>query len=651
MKIFLLAGFWFFTAVYSCLNYFSTPFAYPLLSSLQFIVMAGIFFLSGRRILELFWQNFPAGNIWLAVAAASSIGLCLFTYCMVCLGFAGLLYTGAVVLTLALLLIFGIKARLRISDPGISWFWLAPAGLIIAAAFFTAWAPIHQYDSLVYHMALPSVYMLKHGLAAAPENMYSHFPQNAEMLFTAGLLLKSDIVPQLFAVFSFALSILWIYSLKDIFTPRSAGLAGLLAVTHTSLFLLSTTSYIENFVSMWITAAVVSFIRWKRSPAYGKDAVLWAVLAGIFAGTGLGTKYYAGICVAGIAVLGIVCAFMEKDGPAKAARIKQMLIFGAVSFLMFLPWMIKNMAETGNPVFPFLYNLFHQSGAGLQQEQARRYFAILTEYGHGGGFLKSLLEFPGLMLQNPFRYGGGMDVLGSLGWELVFASVPLMLLAAYKKQNCRLVALYLFSHCMVWFATGKILRFLSVIVPLAGILGAEGFLSLWDEKNKAVKTVLAAGLAVFIIVRLLLFSYVQHVFDIPRVLLGAESRHEYLSRKLYYYPCARFASEALGEKSKIAFIGEQRTYYAQRESVPTSIFNVNRFVVSANDGADWKDIARYFFSENYTHLLIVPKEMERLKGYGTLDFSGKGLKNWREFMEQGLEAVCAYEECGLYKIR
>lgn len=646
----VFGAFWILLALYSFLNYFSAPFAYPLWSSALFIIAAWSVFSLGRRLTSFI---IPGGdNFFLEAALAGGAGLAALSYLTLALGFFGLLYPWAAALALALMLICGKRYPFTAPAAGIRSCRLLPAAAVLLTAFLVSWVPVHQYDSLVYHMALPQVYALRHGISAIQENMYSHFPQNAEMLFTFSLLLNSDILAQLMTWFSLALSLLWIYSLKGRFSEETVGLAAFLAVTHTSLWVLSSTTYIESFVTLWITAAVISLAKWSEAGALEKRAWSWAVLAGISAGTALGTKYYAGICVVFIFIAGLLRIFSEKEGPERKARFLQLAACSGMMLILFAPWAVKNIVETGNPVFPFLCGVFPPGKTAAGLEQAQKYLGEFSrEYGSGGNFIRGLLEFPRLTLTNPSRYGGGIDILGGLGWELVFASVPLMFLSALKNKRSRLFAFYLLFHWAAWFMTGRVLRFLVVTVPLSAVLSADGFMILRESSGKRLKAALYSGLAVFIALRVLLFSYVQHIFEAPSVVLGIKGRGEYLSQKLYYYPCAKAASRLTPENSKLLFAGEQRTYYSARESFPTSVFNANGFVAAANNASGWEELAQSLSSAGFTHVLFVPKEAGRLQPYGTLGFSEKGMKNWKEFSGQALEVTYKTPECYLYRIK
>jgi len=479
--------------------------------------------------------------------------------------------------------------------------------------------------------------------------MYSHFPQNAELLFTMSIMLHSEALAQMFTWLAFFTSVLWIRSLQGRFSEDAGRLATLLICTHTAVLLLSSTTYIESIVMLWITAAVISYLRWLETPPDSKPSYFWICAAGIFCGMGMGTKYYAGICAGTLAVL-FTATIAGKQRTHKKHVFYQILLFCAIILLLYLPWGIKNILETGNPVFPFFYGIFGINGSGLISEQPEKYFRILSEYGHKGGFFKSLLGFPQIMANDPGKYGGGMDVLGSLGWEVLFASFPFMLLAAWKNRIARYAGLYLFIHWCAWFATGKILRFLTVIVPLASLLAAEGIVSVRGHVSANGRKLITAGLIFFTATRLILFAYVQHTFENPKVLLGLESHDEFLARKLLYYPCANAANKMTPADSRILFVGEQRTYYTRRISIPTSIFNENNFAMLANACETRDTLRRSMLSEGITHIIIVPAEAARLKGYGTMNVTSHGDRIWSEFISSGTTLLYAGRECYLYGI-
>ncbi len=462
------------------------------------------------------------------------------------------------------------------------------------------------------------------------------------MLFTLGLLLKSDVLAQLFVWLALAVSCVWVYSYSEEITG-SGLLSVLLTVTHTSVLLLASTTYVETLVMLWTTAGVISFLKWTAAPA-GTGAV-WVLLSGVFCGTGFGTKYYAGMTIGLLFFIGLYHIYTLGTFSKRKARMLELAAFGGICAAMYLPWAVKNLIGAGNPVFPFFYKIINQGQSGPLIESAAGYFYTIREYTQGAGLWAELMQFPATALTNPLKFGGGMDMLGGLGWEMFFVAVPLMALAAVKNRALRLPAIYLAAHWFVWFATGRALRFFTVAVPLASVLAAFGFMYCVREFGKTARVLLIAGLALFTLEQLVLVVQVQNLFETPRVMSGVESREQYLSRKLDYYPCARAAS-ALGPGAKVLYAGEHRTYYTGAYAIPSSIFRKNDFVTWSESGSP-AEVARQMKAAGVTAVITVPREERRLASYFTMQFTPQGRRTWNDYLA-GLGADYSGPACTLY---
>lgn len=534
---------------------------------------------------------------------------------------------------------------------------------VLALLFWLTWVPPHYYDSLVYHLPLADAYAREGRIYALPDLLYTHFPQNGEMLYTLALLLGSDVLAKMFTWMGAFLSVWWVVEMGKRHAPVGVVLlACLLTVTHTAVMLHSPSCYVECLVMLWITASVLSFLRWRAEADEPHMPRGWLALAGIFAGLGVGTKYYAGICPAllGTYLLGRWLASRfppAKTRPAPAvalSRLRDGTVFLAAASATGLPWLLKNAVMVGNPVFPFLYRLFPMHGVDWAGPAAQRYFEILTEYGHAkSGWLKDLFQFPYLALTNPERFGGGADVLGSLGWGLLFACVPLAVWAAWRKRYLRWLGAYCLAHWVLWFSTGVVLRFLIVLVPLLSLLAASGLHQAWSCAGRAGRILLGAAVALLLWTNIMLFLYVNIVLKNFTVPVGAKTRHEFLAEKLDYYPCAAFARERLDENDRILIVGEQRSYYVRQPHSVTSPMSPNRFVRLANDAKDPVDLARRLKDEaGFTHMLYVPREGQRLgEQYGVFHFSERGRENWGALEDGHVEKLFTSPgRCVLYKV-
>ncbi|MFA5160987.1 MAG: phospholipid carrier-dependent glycosyltransferase [Elusimicrobiales bacterium] len=619
-------------------------------SVIIFAIAAAAAFAFGARALEscgFEWDSFPG----LRVPAAATLGLGALALAVFALGEMKLLYPTSIVLLLGAFLWSGRKRLVPFPVPGMvaRTGWELAALLPLAGAFLVCFAPPPHYDSLVYHLALPQAYALNHAIAPVPGSVYSHFPQNSEMLFTAALLLGSDTAAQLFSWLCAALSGLWVYGYLRTLensgeaSPGASGLALFLALSHTSFALLASASYAETAACLFITAAVLSLAMWRRNA--GPQSRLWAAAGGVFCGLAFGTKYYAGITAAALLMLALRHCYSVQRFSERRARVVDVLIFAAACCLVCAPWLVKNAAETGNPVYPFLYRLLNADTALAGQAQA--YFSMLTEYGGQGRPLRELIMFPYTLFTAPSHFGGGMDALGTLGWNLFFAATPLMALAALRSRELRWCGAYILLHFAVWFFTAKVLRFLVVIVPLGSILAAEGFMAARREGGRLAGIVLAAALLAFAAERAVLWAGMNDLAYNWNYLFGKAGRAEHLSATLRYYPCAAAVNAMSPPGARVLMAGEQRSYYVRRNVAATALTAQNGFVTAANAAASPLELAQTL-ARDYDWVIYVPGEMRRLHPYGTLNFSENGLKNWEEMLS--VQPAFAAESCALYRL-
>jgi hypothetical protein len=587
---------------------------------------------AGRRVLRALG---PAGlDEPETTVAGATLGLGLLALGTFALAAVGFLKPWAVSLMLAAVWLagwtelnaFGASlaegARRALARP-----WLcALIGLPLLAALWACLAPPHQYDSLVYHLALPQDYLRAGSLKPPAGIVYAHFPQNGEMLFSLALALGSDLLAQMLMWLCGALTVGWLLTFGRRLTPAAPWAAALVA-THTAVLLLCSTTYVEPLVMLWTTAALLSF----EASDEGRNRAL-LLLSAAAAGLALGTKYYAGLLA-----VAIVARLAWRD------RLKSAVLFAAVAGALFAPWLVKNWLCVGNPVFPFLYRIFPATSLGWTSELASGYFQVLTEYGHARGYLRDLFALPVLLFSDPMRFGGGMDVLGDFGWDLILWLWPLGLWAAWKGRGPRGLAVLTALYAIGWFSTGVVLRFLVALAPALALVGSAGAYDWRQKAGTPARALAAAAAAVLIAGHLFLFLYEHALFGTERVLLGLETREEFLAKRLEYYPCAKFASETLAPKDDVLVIGEQRGYYLSVPHRPTTVHAPNLYVTRANEAESPAALAAALRADGFTHLLFVPHEADRLRA-GLGAFTDRGSANWLG-LEASLQTVYRGPAC------
>ena len=234
-----------------------------------------------------------------------------------------------------------------------------------------------------------------------------------------------------------------------------------------------------------------------------------------------------------------------------------------------------------------------------------------------------------------------------MGWDLLVWLGPIAVWAGRRNRFMRGLMAFCGLYLAAWFCTGVVVRFLTVLAPLLCLLAGHGLYALWGLLGRRGKAALAAAAAILVATHLLLFCYVHVVFGDPRVLLGLESREEFLSRRLEYYPCASWAREHLDKNDKILLVGEQRGYYVEQDVTATTITAPNRCLLWADEAAGPEALARRIRGEGYAHVLFVPVEFRRLlRG----SFTERGLKNWEGLGRGPGGTVFRGPACALYSV-
>lgn len=215
--------------------------------------------------------------------------------------------------------------------------------------FVSCFAPPTYYDSLVYHLALPQMYITAKKIIFVPFNLYSHFPQNMEMLYLIGLLLGGEITPN---IITFGLTVLLMAAcfsfcrtfFKDV---RISGLTAVfMLITMPFVLLLSSSSYIEMGLSFYTFLAVYSislFLKVDKADKSG-NGINHIFLTGIFCGLAAGIKYTGFITLFCMNFILILKAIKVKN---LLAGIKNIFLVNLVALLFFLPWGIKKYDKCG----------------------------------------------------------------------------------------------------------------------------------------------------------------------------------------------------------------------------------------------------------------------------------------------------------------
>ncbi|MEK7689866.1 MAG: hypothetical protein AAB425_02475, partial [Bdellovibrionota bacterium] len=210
-------------------------------TNLQDTAWAGAIFTSafglGRIILDLLRMD--EENSWGRNLRALAAGLGFFSLSLLLLGLAGLWTRWTMLILVFAPLVTGwgmyhrdliawirtrdLQARLK-ELTLLEAFGFALLGSFLVLNFMSALGPEYFYDSLVYHLAMPKLYLLHKQIIPTPSMIYSGVPFATEMLYGLSLSLGTETLAKLIH-YGFGVAIAGaIYSWCQKFINRKAAL-------------------------------------------------------------------------------------------------------------------------------------------------------------------------------------------------------------------------------------------------------------------------------------------------------------------------------------------------------------------------------------------------------------------------------------------
>lgn len=480
--------------------------------------------------------------------------------------------------------------------------------LTLALISLRALAPPIAWDSLVYHLTGPKLYLQWHGIEHSIDLAYLGFPQWGSMLFTWGMLLAGPSLAQSLH-FTFALlSLALLTGLTDRIAPGRGWLAAALCLAVPTAALLAAWAYVE-----WLTifAGLAAFeclqrasganvaMKWARPSGFRTDDRQWAVLAGAFTGLAMAAKYTS----LGLALgLGVLAMLWLKSG-----RLRFVFLFAAAMALG--PYLFKNLILTGNPVYPFFF-------PGMFWDAARSFW-----YGRSGTGLSlpQLLAAPwdatvwsteGAILLGRPSYGA---TIGPLLLTLVpFSALGWRDRASEGRRVLGGVVMVSGIGYLVWLAqlgfSGLLVqsRLLLPLLPFFVALAVKGFDSLGRLATWLLLPRFVVGGMVGLALSLAAVEGVIAFAAAPplAVVLGIQSESDYLAGRLGMYELAMEAVNDLPSGSRIAFLWEPRTFHCQAHVTCEPDAILDRWWHLRRTVGDAEAIAERWKADGVTHVLL-----------------------------------------------
>lgn len=490
-------------------------------------------------------------------------------------------------------------------------FWLILILYLALAQLNIALLPPYEYDALEYHFGVPDYYLQQHKITYVPGNVYANFPANTEMLYTLGMVLNDDVTGKLFHFYFGILAALGLYAIaKKLWSDTAGAISALIFLGLPIIFQLNYQANIDLALAGYSVLALFAFINWRKEKQLPD-----LILVGIFVGLGLGCKYTAMLTIAiPIFILILIYTFINpKFGT---------WYFVVSAFILILPWCIKNLIFTGNPVFPLFYSVL--DGYGWNPDLAKKFMQAHLSFN----LIKPLFQ----------DYS-----------RIIILTLLVLILPLKKDKTIRFIFLYiLFGYLLWFFFTEHIERFLMPILPLVAL--GLGYLVCHYIKHISIKYTLSAVAAIVV-----LFIGIRISPVLPPVGLNkAEWRRQFiLDTKLSIYPAYEYIYY-LPENATLLFIAEARRHYLTRPAILNTVFDRSPIFELAKSAKSSEDIYLGLREMKITHILYNPYELKRLTDFYGPYFNWETSEqqhNFNDFFDTYAQVEWTWYDMKIYRLK
>jgi Dolichyl-phosphate-mannose-protein mannosyltransferase len=480
-----------------------------------------------------------------------TLGLGLIIYIVLGLGLCGLLYPVYVVIVLFAGFLASHRVwlfwpgRLRMVFKGQNRraiLWTAALVLLFVPLLLLPLYPPTAWDSTMYHLASAKSYVQNHAMVFTPYLRYPVFPQNNQMLFTLAILLHDDIWAQLieFTMMAALTAAVISFGLR-VFSARAGVWAAAILLESPVVIVLGSIAYIDMGLMLFTTMTV--YAAWNYLESRDRH---WIVLAGVFTGLAMGTKY-PGMFF--LLVLGAIALYTV----LRRRREVVPLLAIALAILVFAPWLARNFYYSGNPLFPFFSHLFGEM-PGMPEES--RILEAVGSYGVGQD-LKALILLPWNLFVNWRSFGSRVSGLPFVVPHLLF------ILGIAPKKTGWLLAIGV-AFTLYWFFTAQEIRYLMPAVPLLSLAAAAALDSLLDRWPLSRKW--TANKVVTLLGAILLFLpgwgwSLLRIRERGTVPVTQQQRDAYLTERLPSYPAYKMLNELKGRNYTVYALHDERMAY------------------------------------------------------------------------------------------
>ncbi len=483
--------------------------------------------------------------------------------------------------------------------------------VLLLYPLYCALTPPFSWDALVYHLLIPKIYLQHHGFTHIALNVYSNMPLNIDIMFLEAMFVGDDVTAKLLHYALGCLLCLSLYAFgRRYFSVRAGIIAPLLFICNPIVYYEFGVAFVDVGLALFCFWTVASLIEYVKTGRTG-----YALLMGLFAGMGMGAKYTMVFGAIAVFLLFLFSPriFQRRKGGVESDEVTlhpdarknlrvALMLFFLLTFLLTLPWFIKNIIFTGNPTYPAMFKYF--GGRNWSAQQA----SWLFDWQHSIGMGRSLKDYVLLDIRVFFLSGLRLGYRGFAGTLYPYALVFLPLIIFVRKNYGVALLSFLFFaiYFLLWALGAQQVRFLIPALPLLTLCAAAGI-----DGVKVIKSRNLYTLALLLVFIAPVHLVVGHVYPeaaregsfFPAI-FGRQTRDEFLKPRVRSYPCLQYIGKVCNPGEPVLFLFENKGYYCPQPFFADSMFEASHFLSLALEAGSPEMFAKRLMAYKCRYIVI-----------------------------------------------
>lgn len=318
-----------------------------------------------------------------------------------------------------------------------------------------------DFDVCEYHLQGPKEWFQAGRISFLEHNVYTSFPFLSEMLSLDAMVVTGDwddgalSGKLVLACFQLLTTVCVFATARRWFGSTPALIAALVYLTVPWTLRISLIAYAEGAITFYLMSTVMCASIVISEPNRER-AVSLTFVTGLLAGSAMASKYPGVLSV--VIPTGLCLLWSMRKNPQRF--LSGAAVFGVGVLLTVGPWLIRNIHDTGNPVYPLLYDVF--GAEDWSPEMNAKWKRSHSAPDH------KLAEIPGHL----------MSILVYSDWTsgLLFGlAVPTLLMIRSNVQTRWLWGMVIWMLGTWWALTHRIDRFWIPIIPVVAVLAGASW--------------------------------------------------------------------------------------------------------------------------------------------------------------------------------